>query len=132
MGYVKRKATTKANLQLSPGRFQHIKATFLQQIVALVQAHCIPPELFINLDEAGMKLVSVGDWSMAPEGSKGVKVSGLGDKRQTTATFADTLSGAFLPMQLLYQEKTDRCHAKFSCPHTICVTLYLIVITVDL
>ena len=76
----------------------------------------IPPELIINLDETGIKLVPVGDWTMAPEGSRGVEVAGLGDKRQITATFADTLSGAFLPMQLLYQGKTDRYHAKFTFP----------------
>ena len=40
---------------------------------------------------------------MAPEGSRRVEVAGLGDKRQITATFAGTLSGEFLPMQLLYQ-----------------------------
>ena len=42
---------------------------------------------------------------MAAEESRRVEVAGLGDKRQITATFADTLSGAFLPMQLLYQGK---------------------------
>ena len=61
-------------------------------------------------------MVPVGDWTMAPYGSRRVAVAGLRDKRQITATFADTLSGAFLPMQLLYQGKTDRCHAKFAFP----------------
>ena len=55
--------------------------------------HAIPPELIINLDETGIKLVPVGDWTMAPEGSRIVEVTGLGDKRQITATVADTLSG---------------------------------------
>ena len=115
-GYVRRIATTKAKLQLPEDKFQHIKASFLQQIVALVKAHSIPPKLFINLDETGIKLVPVGDWILAPEGGRRVEVAGLGDKRQITATFADTLSGAFLAMQLLYQGKTDRCHDKFAFP----------------
>ena len=62
---------------------------------------------------------------MAPEESRSVEVAGLGDKIQITATFAGTLSGEFLPTQLLYQGKTDRCHAKFTfsrslpyLPHT--------------
>ena len=53
---------------------------------------------------------------MAPEESRSVEVAGLGDKIQITATFAGTL---------LYQGKTDRCHAKFTfsrslpyLPHT--------------
>ena len=50
------------------------------------------------------------------KGSKRVDLAGLGDKRQITATFAATLDGQFLPMQLLYQGKTNRCHLKFSFP----------------
>ena len=52
---------------------------------------------------------------MAPEGSKRVEIAGLGDKRQITATFAGSLSREFLPMQILYQGKTDRCHTKHTC-----------------
>ena len=103
MGYIKRKATTKANSRLSEDKFQRMKASFLQQTVALVKAHVIPPELIINLDETGIKLIPVGDWTMATEGSRGVELAGLGDKRQIIVTLAGTLSGAFLPMQLLYQ-----------------------------
>ena len=54
---------------------------------------------------------------MALEGSRRVEVTGLlADKRQISATFAVTLSGAFLPMQLLYQGKTNHCHSKFAFP----------------
>ena len=47
---------------------------------------------------------------MAPEETRRVEVASLGHKRKITATFADT------PMQLLYQRKTHRCHAKFTFP----------------
>lgn len=50
-----------------------MKARFLQQNVCLVEAHAIPPDLIINLDETGIKLVPVGDWSMALHGSKRVE-----------------------------------------------------------
>ena len=54
---------------------------------------------------------------MALEGSRRVEVTGpLADKRQISATFAVTLSGAFLPMQLLYQGKTNHCHSNFAFP----------------
>ena len=52
---------------------------------------------------------------MAPEGSERVEIAALGDKQQITATFVDTLS-RFIPTQLLYQGKTDCCHAKFAFP----------------
>ena len=116
MGYVKRKATTKANTKLPEDEFRRVKASFLQETVAMVRTHNIPPELVINLDETGQQLVPVGTWTMAPEGSRTLEVAGLGDKRQITATFAGALSGEFLPMQLLYQGKTDCCHAKFTFP----------------
>ena len=50
---------------------------------------------------------------MTPSGSKMVKVARLGDKRQITATFGESLDGTFLPMQLLYQGKMNCSHPKF-------------------
>ena len=76
----------------------------------------VPHCLIINLDQTGMKLVPAGDWTMAPIGSKRVEITGLGDKRQITCTFAGSLDGYFLPMQILYQGKTTRCHPHITFP----------------
>ena len=70
----------------------------------------------INPNQTGFKLVPTGDWTMAKEGSKRVEVAGLVDKWQVTATFAACLDGTFLPMQILYQGKTARCHPKYHFP----------------
>ena len=96
LGFVKRKATTKANMKMSEHDFQGLKKSFLDQIVAVVSLHSVPHNLIINLDQTGMKLVPSGDWTMASVGSKRVEIAGLEDKRQITATFAGTLSGSFL------------------------------------
>ena len=109
MGYVKRKATTKTNTKLPQGVFLRQKASFLRETVSIVKIHNIPPELIINLDETGLQLVPVGDWTMTPEGSETVEIAGLGDKRQITATFAGSL----------YLGKTDLCHAKHTFPDGI-------------
>ena len=106
MGYIKRKITTKANVQFPEQTFQQIKNRFIQQIVGLFKAHAIPPDLISNLDETCIKLVPLGD-CMSLQGSKGVEGAGLGDKRQITATLPDTLKGAYLLMHLIYQGKTD-------------------------
>ncbi len=45
---------------------------------------------------------------MALEGSKRVEVAGVTDKRQITAVFGGSLSGDFLPVQLIYQGKTSK------------------------
>lgn len=114
MGYVKRKATTKANPNVTEEKFLELKKSYLDQIVSVVAMAEIPHNLIINLDQTGMKLVPAGDWTMAPLVSKRVEIAGLGDKRQITATFAGSLDGNFLPMQVLYQGKTTRCHPHFT------------------
>ena len=47
---------------------------------------------------------------------KRVEVVGIEDKRQLTAMFAGSSSGDFLPLQLIYEGKTDCCvpHYKLS------------------
>ena len=116
MGYVKRKATTKANPGMSEKEFEEVRAGFMKQIGRMVKLREIPDSFILNLDQTGIKLVPTGDWTMAAEGSRRVEVAGLGDKRQITATFAASLDGTFLPMQLLYQGKTQRSHPKFTFP----------------
>ena len=53
---------------------------------------------------------------MHVRGSRRVELIGLSDKRQITAVFCGSLMGAFLPVQLIYKGKTDRCHSHFIFP----------------
>ena len=46
---------------------------------------------------------------MDKEGSKRVEIAGVDDKRQITAVFAGSLTGDFLPPQLIYKGTTHRC-----------------------
>lgn len=116
MGFVKRKATTKSTPGLSGEQIEEVKRSFLKQVARMVKLRDIPDSLIINLDQTGIKLVPTGDWTMAAAGSRRVEVIGLGDKRQITATFAAALDGTFLPMQILYQGKTDRSHPNYAFP----------------
>ena len=43
---------------------------------------------------------------MEKEGAKCIEIKGLDDKRQITAVFGGTLTGEFLPIQLVYQGST--------------------------
>ena len=43
-------------------------------------------------------------------------IAGKDDKRQITAVLAGTMSGEFLPPQLVYEGKTRRCIPKVSFP----------------
>ena len=53
---------------------------------------------------------------MEQEGTKRVELLGKDDKRQLTALFAGSMSGDFLPVQLVYQGKTTKCLPSFKFP----------------
>ena len=53
---------------------------------------------------------------MAFKGSKKVTITGAADKRNITATFAVTLSGKFLPIQLMYGGKTEQSLPRYKFP----------------
>ena len=83
-----------------------------------MKEHSIPPELVINMDETGLPIVLVSDWSLDEKGTKQVPLTGLDDKRQITAVLACTATGRLLSPQLLYQGTTTRCHPKATFPET--------------
>ena len=68
----------------------------------------IPDLLIINFDETLLKLVQCGNSTLAKKNSSNVTIVGASDKRFITATFANTLSGEFFPMQLIYGGKTTQ------------------------
>ena len=116
MGFVKRKATTKMNLHSASSILLKGKKKFLLEISAMVSEHKIPDDLIINWDQTGLNLVPSGSWTLKKEGSQRVELVSQNDKRMITATFAITLSGQFLPIQILYSGKIPRCHPHFAFP----------------
>ena len=82
----------------------------------MVKVHKIPSELVINWDQAGVNLVPSQNWTMEQQGTSRVEIAGINDKRQITVTLACSMSGELLPLQLLYQGKTTRCHLQYSYP----------------
>ena len=53
---------------------------------------------------------------MEKEGSKRVEIAGIDDKRQITAVFGSSITGDFLPVQIVYKGKTKRCFPTFAFP----------------
>ena len=108
MKFVKRRGSTKVHVL--GDTFEHIKRNFLADIKTTVVMEDIPSELVINWDQTGISIVPGSSCTMAPSGSRRVEIVGMGDKRQITAVFAGSLSGDFLPPQLIYTGKTPACH----------------------
>lgn len=114
MGYVQRRASTKAKVTVTD--FKALKTQYLQDIKAVVEMDEIPFDLVINWDQTGIHYVPVSEWTMEKEGSRRVEIAGKDDKRQITAVFAGTLSGDFLPPQLIYKGKTSKCLPTVALP----------------
>ena len=100
MGYAKRRANSKS--KVLPHNFIEVKENFLLDIRAVVQMEGIPSDLIVNWDQTA---VPSSSWTMEKRGTKRIEVSHIDDKRQITAVFACTLSGTFLPLQLITKEQ---------------------------
>ena len=116
MKFVKRRGSTQVKAKLSVADIAKLRKSYLLQIKGMVDAHNIPSQLVINWDQAGVKLVPSSNWTLEQEGAERVEIARLNDKRQVTATLAGTLSGKLLPLQILYQGKTERCHPSQTFP----------------
>ena len=106
MNFVKRKATTKA--KISNVNFEENKTQFVYDVKAIMELEEIPDDLVINWDHTGIYYVPVSNWTMEAEGSKRVAIAGIDDKRQITAVLSVTMSGHFLPPQIIYKGTTRR------------------------
>ena len=105
MGFVKRKACSKA--KVDPEHFENLKDNFLREIKSVVTIDEIPDELILNFDQMALNYVPVTPWTMEEEGAKRVEVIAKDDKRQITAVFCGSMTGEFLPLQLIYEGKTN-------------------------
>ncbi|CAH1274769.1 Hypp9314 [Branchiostoma lanceolatum] len=114
MNFVRHKVT-KAARKL-PADFETTREAFLARIKKAVGDSDIPDDMVINWDQTGINIVLVGDWTLVEAGARQVPVVGHEDKRQITLLLAISLSGHLVPPQVLYQGKTDACHARFNFP----------------
>jgi hypothetical protein len=61
------------------------------------------------MDQTGQNLVPASAWTYEIQGAAAVGAIGAEDKRQITACIASSLAGELLPLQLIFQGKTQRC-----------------------
>ena len=115
MGFVKRRKTS-SKVEIPDAARKEIEFLFHHEIVSYVEKFKIPPSLVLNLDQTPLKYVPVSQETMARRGSTSVTVEGSNDKRMITGTFAITLSGNFLPVQLIYAGKTTQSIPKIAFP----------------
>ena len=100
MGF-KRRATTTATLPIPEGAKEELKILFLTDIVTCKEKYNVPESLILNLDQTPSKLIQTSRYTLAKGGSKDIPLAGSSDKRTITANFVISLSGNFLPIQLI-------------------------------
>ena len=114
MGFVKRRGSTA--MKMTVNNFESVKEQFLLDVQTAVKMEDVPPELLFNWDQTGIIIVPESSWTVELKGSKRVEITGISDKRQITAVFCDTMTGEFLPPQLIYQGKMTACLPRHKFP----------------
>ena len=121
MGFSCRRATT-GKLLLPEAVIEEESFRFVQAVAEEAQKNEVPDCLILNWDQTPLKYVPAGTRTVAKRGSSKVSIGGLADKRAITAVFTVTLSGDFLPMQLIYPGKSALSHPQVSFPAGFHVT----------
>ena len=114
MGFVKRKATTKAKVSVKD--FEARKTTFLNDVFTTVIMEDILQERIVNWDHTALHYVPVSLWNMEKKGSTRVPIAGIDDKRQVTTVLACSMTGEFLPPQVIYQGKSTCSLPSYKLP----------------
>ena len=124
MKWTKRKGTA-GKVEPSQQFLDEEKLTFQRNISTIIEDHDIPKELILNLDQTPLSYVSPGKYTFNPKGAKTVPIKGVDGKRQITATFSISMTGSFLPIQLIYEGKTRRCLPNYDFPKDFNITYSL-------
>ena len=104
-----RRIATTARIPVAPALIAETKFDFQRKIRQLQSLHSIPNDLIINFDQTPLPYVVTGNSTLHEKGAQSVPLQGKGKKKQITGTFAVSMTGDFLPMQLIYEGKTPRC-----------------------
>ena len=89
-----------------------LQRDYHRNIYIVQQSAMVPQQLIVNTDQTPVRMVPVSEYTMSEKGADCVSVIGGDDKKMFTAVFFVTMNGKFVPMQLIYGGKTERCHAK--------------------
>lgn len=108
MGWSWRAGTTAASKL--PADWQQQASLYAKRIAVAMHTYTVHPSLVINLDQTGIHFSPSSTRTYAERGSRTVAIAGAEDKRQITAVIGSTLDGQLLPLQLIFQGKTDACH----------------------
>ena len=86
---------------IDPGLIKEVEFSFFKEISEAVQADNIPPQLVINIDKTPLPFALISKYTMNKRGESNIPIQGTCDYRKIAGIFSVTLSGNFLPIQLI-------------------------------
>ena len=107
-----RRIATTTRILAASALLAKTKLDFQRKIRQVQSWHSIPDDLIINFDQTPLPHFLTSNRTLNEKGAKSVPLQGQGKKKQITGTFAVSMTGDFLPMQLIYEGKTPRCLPK--------------------
>ena len=110
------KACTTSKPEIPEIAKKEAKLIFQHQIADLVEGYSIPPTLIMNFDQTPLKCAPVPNQTLSKKGSKHVAIKGLSFRQSVTATFGINFTNSFLPMQLIYGDKTVKSLPRMKFP----------------
>ena len=110
MKFVKRRGGSTKKMAVT--NFGEVKEQFLLDVAATAYMEEIPYDLIFNWDQTALNIVPGSVWTLEKQGTKRVEIAGTDDKRQVTAVICGTVSGKFLPFQVIYTGTTPKCLPK--------------------
>jgi hypothetical protein len=114
LNYTKWKATTTRKVTQEEFNDAAKKMKKLEDVIP--QYH---PSLVLEMDETGIPWCPAQNYTYAPKGQKKIVIPGQCDKRSSSGTIIVTQSGQFLPLQVIWEGKSNRSIPKSNYPNTI-------------
>ena len=90
-----------AKIPIAPGILSETKLHFQRKIKGVQLQYNIPDELIINFDSTPLAFVCSPNHTLDYQGNHSIPLVDTGKKKQITGTFAISMSGSFLQMQLI-------------------------------
>ena len=118
-----RRAKTPSTVEIPDDVRKELEYLYLYGIESAVEKWNIPPDLPVNFDQAPSKLVPVSHSTLVKRNSTNVTIASLSDKRTITVTLAVSLSGNFLPPQLICGKKTTQSLPKYEFSKSFSISL---------
>lgn len=106
--------TRNTSAQKLPDDWREQGRLMARRIAALMQLSSVPSTNVVNIDQTGLVLIPVNTHTYEQRGGVRVAIAGAEKKRQITAVLGSSLAGAMLPLQLIFEGKTERSRP----PHT--------------